>query len=290
MVTARIIAVAANRLLAHGTHSRKACIQCLAGICRNLLVVLALGGPISDAIAQIDRPQTPATPYLIAIDPGHGGSDAGASGARSAALEKNLVLDLALQLGKVLQTEGNITVAFIRNSDVTLDLVRRTEIANYSQGTLLISLHAGASNNLNSHGARVFMIADKRQQDTASFAAPLNQLRTPLSASPVPRLPTLRLIPWERAHELYDAPSAALASALQSSLNMLYGTQYDICSEPLFLLKGAQMPAVLVEVGYLTHIEDDERLQKAEFQQELVNALKNGILDYLANSRRINPK
>jgi len=249
---------------------------------RLILISLALSATTSPVSSQNEKPQTVAARHLVAIDPGHGGSDAGAIGVRSSILEKNLVLDLALQLGKLLQAESDIAVAYTRNSDIDLSLLHRTEIANHSQGTLLISLHAGSSSNPASHGPRVFYLPAPQPKAGSVTGTAVGDRgmgsKIPATSRPL----SLRLIPWERAHEPYDAASAGLAACIQGSLNTLYGMQHEIRAIPLYLAKGAQMPAVLVEVGYLTHEEEDERLQKLEFRHDLVAALGRGIIDYIS--------
>jgi N-acetylmuramoyl-L-alanine amidase len=261
----------------------------LAGPARLLAWLLILTLRLHPVLAQNEASQVVAAQYLVVIDPGHGGGDAGASGLQSSSLEKTLALDLALRLGKLLQAEGNIAVAFTRNSDVSLEPARRAEIANYSQGTLLVSLHAGASNNPESGGARVFYFAKSPGQDQPPEAAATGiPSRSPARALNPDRAPALRLIPWERAHEPYDVQSHRLATSIQETLNALYATPYSASPAPLYLLKSAQMPAVLVELGYLTNKEDDDRLQQFDFQQRLLQVLRDGIINYLASPLRVN--
>ena len=178
---------------------------------RLILISLALSATTSPVSSQNEKPQTVAARHLVAIDPGHGGSDAGAIGVRSSILEKNLVLDLALQLGKLLQAESDIAVAYTRNSDIDLSLLHRTEIANHSQGTLLISLHAGSSSNPDSHGPRVFYLPAPQPKAGSVTGTAVGDRgmgsKIPATSRPL----SLRLIPWERAHEPYDAASAGLA-------------------------------------------------------------------------------
>jgi N-acetylmuramoyl-L-alanine amidase len=143
----------------------------------------------------------------VVLDPGHGGNDHGTSGIQSGCLEKNLALDVAQQLGKTLQTEGSISVVFTRTADVPLDSRHRAEIANYSQPSLLVSIHAGASENPSATGPRVFFFGE---------SPPLDQV---LNLSVNPSVPaksrssdrwvsaSLKLTPWDQAHVGFDSAS-----------------------------------------------------------------------------------
>jgi N-acetylmuramoyl-L-alanine amidase len=230
----------------------------------------------------------PNAQTMILLDPGHGGGDYGTQGIQSGCLEKNLALDLAHQLGKLLRAEGSITVVLTRTADVPLDSKHRAEIANYSEPSLLVSIHAGASGNPSASGPRVFFFGESPPLDQAPnlSANPSTLIK---SGSYDRRTSTvLKLTPWDQAHVGFDSASNDLATHLQTELNNLFGASNQVMAVPLFLLKSVAMPSVVVEVGFLSNLEDEKKLQDTEFRVRLAQALKQGVMNYLAHARRLN--
>lgn len=258
-----------------------------------VLLLVAVAATILLPLATAQNPptaasQTVAAETLVILDPGHGGADAGARDAGGAMLEKNLTLELALQLGKLLQSDPAIAVVYTRNSDVAIEPARRAEIANYAQGTLLLSLHAGTSQNPAAAGARVYFFGESPLPDVPSGRSEISPPSPKVKTSASTRADSLRLTPWGQAHAGHDSASNDLASKLQAELNSLYQSQYQVQALPIYLLKCVSMSSVLVEVGYLSSAADVRQLQFDEFRGQLSQALKTGILNYLEQARRLN--
>lgn len=198
---------------------------------------------------------------VITLDPGHGGEDSGAKGAEGI-LEKNLVLQLASQVEDHLK-EGPHRSRLTRTQDIALSPTQRSAFANYHRCQAFISLHAGGAPDQSSHGGVVY-VHDYLDSDAISE----------------PKSKT-ELISWEDGQRAHQSESLSLAKLIQAELNQLYKTQNSVVKVPLTVLAPVAAPAVLVEVGFLTHEGDRERLRSIEFQEELAGAITRALGTFL---------
>ena len=209
---------------------------------------------------------------VITLDPGHGGEDAGAKWAEEV-LEKNLVLQLASQVEDRLN-QGPLRPQLTRTRDITLSPTQRSSFANYHGCRAFISLHAGGAPHARSHGAVVYV---HDYLDSAS--ASKSEAETDL-------------VFWEDGQRSHRSESLRLAKLIQAELNQLYETRNSVVKVPLTVLAPVAAPAVLIEVGFLTHEGDREKLGSIEFQEELARAISRAVVTFLENdsaARRRNP-
>ena len=206
---------------------------------------------------------------VITLDPGHGGGDSGAKWAEEV-LEKNLVLQLASQVEDRLK-EGSHRPRLTRTQDIALSPTQRSAFANYHGCQAFVSLHAGWAPHQRSHGGVVY-VHDYLDSDVTS---------NPKSET--------ELISWEDGQRAHRSESLSLAKLIQAELNRLYETQNSVVKVPLTVLAPVAAPAVLVEVGFLTHEDDREKLSSIEFQEELAGAITSAVVTFLQNDNAAHP-
>jgi N-acetylmuramoyl-L-alanine amidase len=217
---------------------------------------------------------------LVVLDPGHGGDDQGARGPGGEE-EKAITLAVARLTAQRLQAAG-VAARLTREGDETLALVDRTAIANRLRADVFVSVHLNASQARGARGAETyFMSADATDAQAASAAE-----RENASAGG----DAVQLILWDLAHTANLEASSRLARALQGRLNTLHAiADRGVKQAPFVVLTGATMPAALVEVGFLSHPEEAQRLLQPAFQGEIAAALAEGIADFLRSAPTPSP-
>ena len=217
-------------------------------------------------------------PPPIVIDPGHGGDDIGAVSSDGIA-EKDLVLVIARRLAHILEQRGH-PVRLTRDSDDNRALTDRTALANRLEARVFVSLHANASTVASVAGAETYyMSLDQSSTDEAAAAtADLENRAGPGDGERSP----LDLILWDLAQAEVLNESADLALAVQRRLNARLGLRdRGVKQAPFVVLTGATMPAILVEVGFLSNPSEARNLASPERQQRLAEAIAEGIQEFV---------
>jgi len=215
---------------------------------------------------------------LVVLDPGHGGSNAGAQGAVATLHEKQLTLAIANQVAAKLRDKG-IAVQLTRTDDRTLTLRQRTEIADRANADLFVSIHANASPTRTQRGYETYVLTTKGVDVDARA----------LRAEPVTPRPgvdadiALVLDDVERGAAQWEA--ADLAARMQRALKDRRGAEGDrgVRQDSEHVLLGATMPAVLVEVGFIDHPIEGKELAEPNVQAQLAAAIAEAIEDRLAD-------
>lgn len=214
----------------------------------------------------------------IVLDPGHGGEEEGAVGARGV-VEKELVLDVARRTRAKLRMRG-YEVVLTREGDQGLALDARAGIANNARADLFVSIHANASRFRQARGAETYILAAEATDDEARTAAALenNASRARLPGRIDGDLP---LILWDMAQTEYLGESQRLAELIQGQLNARVNAENrGVRQAPFRVLVGATCPAVLVELGFLTHPEEEALLAQPAYRDRLATALAEAIDAY----------
>ncbi len=205
---------------------------------------------------------------VVAIDPGHGGSDTGAKGPNGV-LEKTVTLNLARMIAK--QLEVDYRVVLTRNDDYGLDYSSRTAAANHSRADIFISLHTG--NSLIHDINRTVVYFYLPFQGTA--------LRT---ESSIPQDPADSHpdVSWHMIQTKYRAASENLANQIRSRLTAIWQPQ-DLAVQgiPMIVLEGADMPAVAIEIGNLANASAEKAMADPRFLSRLANAVVSAIAAFL---------
>ena len=203
---------------------------------------------------------------IVTLDAGHGGAETGAEG-EGGAVEKDVVLSIARRFRGMLQERLGVRVILTRDGDRNLSLDERAAIANSNKSNLFLSIHADASPRRNARGSSVYFLSHT--------SAPAN----PSSSGGG----DLDFIFWNMAQTAHLKQSSRLAEILQDELQAVTGTERvnrGIKQNSFRVLKGATMPAVLVEVGFISNPDEERLLVSPAYQDKLAEALYRGILRY----------
>jgi len=214
----------------------------------------------------------------VVLDPGHGGKDPGAFGVGGIA-EKNVTLAIAKRLRSRLTAAG-FEVVLTRSRDVFLPLSARTARANAEHADLFVSIHANASENPQVNGAETYYLNNTDDRATLRLAAMENGPAA-TGDSPGPRDVSLILSDLIQNYKIQE--SVALAEAVQEALvTTLHGRDTPVANlgvkrGPFYVLVGAEMPCVLVEVAFLTHQREGTLLGRGSFQEAVAEGLLHGV-------------
>jgi N-acetylmuramoyl-L-alanine amidase len=236
----------------------------------------------SAAPAAPGRSASPAEPRVIIIDPGHGGPDAGkiaANGLR----EKDLTLLIARRLASLLSERG-YEVHLTRTTDVLVPLDERPRLANrWKDGraaSLFLSIHANSAESRQAAGFETFFLAEARTEDERRVAEIENAAVRFEEQPPVP-LPDIEYILTHLRNDFYQRASNDLAGVVQSQLAAFHpGRNRGVKQAGFRVLVGAFMPAVLIEVGFLSNPDEARLLGTSAFQQKVAWGIADAVDAY----------
>ena len=213
----------------------------------------------------------------VVIDPGHGGADQGARGT-SGATEKMVTMSVARRLKASLEARLGVRVILTREADAAVGLDERAAVANNNKADLFISLHVNASVRSSVAGAEVFYLSLDEYGEEARRAA-----SAPREALPVfgGGARDIEVVPWRLAQVRHIDRSAAFAKLIEGSLrSRVPMSPRSLMQAPLRVLVGANMPAALVELGFITNAAQESQLQNDAHQNELVQALVDAVIQF----------
>ncbi|WP_298705329.1 N-acetylmuramoyl-L-alanine amidase [uncultured Campylobacter sp.] len=222
---------------------------------------------------------------LIVIDPGHGGSDSGAVG--NGLKEKNVVLATSKKLGALLTKRG-YKVLYTRSTDVFINLRSRTAFAAKRNADMFISIHANAAPNASSalkmSGVETFFLSPARSERSKNAAAlenrgDLEDMNTFSKQTFLNFLNREKIISSNKL--AIDIQSYMLSSVKKSFASKDGGVR----EAPFWVLVGATMPAVLVEIGYITHPDEGKNLGKSAYQDRIAQGIANGVDAYFQKNK-----
>jgi len=214
----------------------------------------------------------------VAVDPGHGGEDGGAKGSKGL-LEKEAALELAKDLKGILE-EAGFEVLLTREDDTFVPLWDRAKKANDGGFDLFLSLHLNAAKAKAAKGSEVFFLSlDQGDSDAAEVAALENA-----GAGERPAQDTvLSSILQDLAQKAYLQESERLAVNVQAELNHLGGTkERGVKQAPFVVLRGAAMPAVLVEVAFISNPKEEAKLRESSYRKKVAESIALGVRRFFA--------
>jgi N-acetylmuramoyl-L-alanine amidase len=214
----------------------------------------------------------------IVIDPGHGGHDSGTLGADGIE-EKDVVLDVALRLGKLLHDRLGSEIIYTRSDDTFIPLETRTAIANKAQADLFLSIHANSSPDSSARGVETYYLNFTSSPDALETAARENAVSD------------------QSIHQLSDlVKKIALKDKIEESREFagdvqqgLYGglqkgnaglKDRGVKKAPFVVLIGANMPSILAEISFVTNEKDARQLQEPEYRERVAESLYKGVAKY----------
>ena len=217
----------------------------------------------------------------IVLDPGHGGHDTGSVGPQGLR-EKDLVLDVAQRLGRLIETRMGSEVVFTRSDDTFVPLERRTEIANEAKADLFLSIHANSSPLRSAAGVETYYLNFTTSRSALDLASRENS-GAQMSVSELQGL--LEKIALKDKLE----ESREFASRVQTALYTL-SAKTDARSKdrgvkraPFIVLIGASMPSVLAEIGFVSNAHDESVMRREEYRERTAEALYKGISIYASS-------
>jgi N-acetylmuramoyl-L-alanine amidase len=212
----------------------------------------------------------------LAIDPGHGGDEVGVRGAGGLE-EKQLTLDVARRLRGLLERGLGVRVILTRDDDRMVGIDERAAAANNGKADLLLSLHANGALSGSPSGAEVFYDRLDREGE-AVRSAPVAAVALPVIGGGTRNID---IVPWELAQARHVEASAMLASVLEQELRQRVPMgQRPIQQGPMRLLSAANMPAVLVEMAYLTNAAQEKAAGGEQFKNAVAQSLYNAIVRF----------
>ncbi|MDR2697399.1 MAG: N-acetylmuramoyl-L-alanine amidase [Holophagales bacterium] len=233
---------------------------------------------------------------IVMIDAGHGGSDSGALGPNEAPkkkgakplkrlMEKNLTLQLAKLLGNQLKSQ-NCVVCYTRATDVAVPLANRAKAANDVGADIFVSIHLNAFRNKNARGSEVFFLSlGPVDAELQALAEAENETGTSSQDTDLEETDIVARILEDLAQRAYLRESERMAVFIQTELNRLAGIkERGVKQAPFTVLRMAAMPAVLVEIVFISNPTESAKLRDPAFLKSAANAIAKGIQKYIEST------
>lgn len=225
------------------------------------------------------RFESAARTFVVVLDPGHGGHDPGAVGPKGLE-EKTVVLDISKRVRRILKQRGNLSVHLTRESDRFLSLEERTQFANARGADLFVSIHANAAPTSGASGVETFYLDNTTDKAAIRLAAFENRTAPK-------KMSDLQMILRDLEQSAKVMESHALAHRIHRSL--LVGLQsggpalrdLGVKGNLFYVLMGARMPSVLVEVSFITNPKEEKLLRSGTYREKAAKGIAEGILGFL---------
>jgi N-acetylmuramoyl-L-alanine amidase len=215
----------------------------------------------------------------VVIDAGHGGRDPGATG-RTGVREKEVTLDIARKLADLLNAEGVQTV-LVRSGDQFVPLEGRVQVANHPGNSIFVSIHANANPSRSMKGFEVYYMTPRiSDTDRALASARTERLDLDGSFAGTPSM-SLKGLLWDMIYSYNRAESISLSRSICKVSECRLDTRViGVKNANYHVLRGAAIPAVLVEVGFLSNPSEEKMLSDGQYRQRIAEAIKEGIRDF----------
>ncbi|HSE04153.1 MAG TPA: N-acetylmuramoyl-L-alanine amidase [Methylomirabilota bacterium] len=218
---------------------------------------------------------------LIVLDAGHGGHDSGAVGP-TGVQEKEVVLDVTRRVARKVEAGLGVKVVMSRDSDVFVPLRDRTNFANKQRADLFVSIHANAHPQSVSEGVETYFLSSEASDSGARQVAAIEngvvQLEGPTARQ---RVDVLKSILWDLAQSEFQEESSFMAEtvldSMSKSLNLV---NRGVKQAGFYVLGGAAMPAILIEIGFLTNRREERKLATPAHREAIARAIYAGLAEY----------
>jgi len=217
----------------------------------------------------------------VVIDAGHGGHDTGTIGPHGL-MEKDLALDVALRLGKLITSRLGAEVVYTRSDDVFIPLEERTRIANREKADLFISIHANSSPEASASGVETYYFNFTSDRSSLDLATRENAT----AASSISDLGDLlhKAVLMAKADESREFAQKVQASLWPASNKMdTHSRDRGVRQAPFVVLIGATMPSILAEIGFVSNPRDEKLLRRRDERERIAEALYKGIAQYASS-------
>jgi N-acetylmuramoyl-L-alanine amidase len=243
-----------------------------------VLTLILLGIGLAPARAKQDAPG-PKRFQTVVIDAGHGGEDTGALGPTGLA-EKELVLDVSLRLERALRASG-LDVKLTRDDDTFVPLEERTSRANDARADLFVSIHANSARSEKPTGIETYFVSLDASDETAEQLAARENEAFGVAAERVERADPLMAVLGDMIVTEHVKDSSEFSKIVQSELARLdAGTSRGVKQAPFVVLMGVQMPASLIEIGFLSNPKDEAALARSAHRAKIASAVSRAVLEF----------
>ena len=242
------------------------------------LLTFAARGFSADTFDGVPPAPNDGTIKTIVIDPGHGGEDTGAIGP-GGVKEKDITLAVAQELERELSEKTGARILLTRTDDTYIELKERAAFANSVSADIFISVHVNAARRKGATGVETFFLSFEASDDEAREVAAFENNVVTLDGT-ADGAPTddLKAILWDLTQTEAHHESAKLAESIQLSLTgVTNGDNRGIKQAPFIVLFGATMPAVLVEIGFISNPAEEKRLSRGKTQKLIARAISDGV-------------
>lgn len=227
----------------------------------------------------IDKPRDNSV-VTIVLDPGHGGKDPGAVGKKLKGQEKDVNLAVTLKLKALLEKDLGVKVVLTRSDDRFVSLQDRTRIANECKADLFVCLHTNSSKSAQSRGLETYYLSTAQTSDARAVEALENDVveRFEGGSAAKSKYDDLDFILSDLSQTEHLESSNSLATSVQQ--NLVAGTKSmdrGVKQANFYVLRGAFMPSVLVEMGFISNPDEEQLLLNSEYQERLARTIFEGI-------------
>ena len=241
-------------------------------------IVITLRTPLGKVDEYIEDVKERWRLDTVVLDAGHGGKDPGSQG-KYGTKEKDVVLDITQRVGSLLEKNTSIKVVYTRDEDVFVPLIDRTKIANDANGKLFVSIHANSNKNRKIQGFETYLLRPGKSEDAIEVASRENAvIKLEEKTKHYDNLTGENLIMATMAQNMFMKESEDLAAIIQMELDKRLNTpNRGVKQAGFYVLIGASMPNVLVEVGYISNPAEEKKLKQAVHKQRIAESIYEGI-------------
>ena len=215
----------------------------------------------------------------IIIDPGHGGKDPGSVGYKGTK-EKDIVLDVSKRLARKIQKNLRVKTILTRDEDVFIRLQDRTKFANTNEGDLFISIHVNSNESKKPYGFETYLLRPGRNQEAINVALRENAV-IELEGNKFEKLTDEQLIQATIAQSGFVQYSEQFAALIQEEIDKrVQSRNRGVKQAGFYVLMGASMPNVLIELGYISNPNEEKKLNSSSYRDMLATSIYYAILKY----------
>ncbi len=215
----------------------------------------------------------------IIIDPGHGGKDPGSVGYKGTK-EKDIVLDVSKRLARKIQKNLRVKTILTRDEDVFIRLQDRTKFANTNEGDLFISIHVNSNESKKPYGFETYLLRPGRNQEAINVALRENAV-IELEGNKFEKLTDEQLIQATIAQSGFVQYSEKFAALIQEEIDKrVQSRNRGVKQAGFYVLMGASMPNVLIELGYISNPNEEKKLNSSSYRDMLATSIYYAILKY----------
>ena len=226
----------------------------------------------------------------IVLDAGHGGKDPGTIG-RKGTTEKDIVLDITKRVGSLLEENTHINVMYTREEDVFIPVWKRTKIANEANGKLFVSIHVNSNPNRSVRGFETYLLKPGKTDDAIEVASRENaviKMEEGKTRKKYNAMTGENLIMATMAQSMFMKESEDLAAYIQEALDpLLDSPNRGLKQAGFYVLIGASMPNVLVEVGFISNPNEERKLKSVSYRKKVAKGIYSGIMRFRKSREQV---